>query len=94
MSENVTATAEPVPASPSLSVTPLCTEFTLVAERLLRRPDKLERLCKKDLKSLEGPKRLELMAEISERTQERGEVAAFSAKVLRKMVENWIDKDL
>ena len=94
MSENVTATAESVPASSYLLVTPLCTKLTLVAERLLRRPDRLERLYKQYLKSLEGPECLELMAEIYEPTQERGKVAACSAKVLIKIVENWTDKDL
>ena len=70
------------------------TELTLVAERLLRRPDSLERLCRKHLKSLEGPKRLELVVEMSERAQERGEVAAFSANVLKKIVQGWTDKEL
>ena len=41
----------------------------------------------KHLKTLSGPQRLELMAEVSERTQERGEVAACSASVIKTIVE-------
>ena len=94
--ETVTATpaAELVPASPSESAAPVCTEPTLVAEQLLRRPDRLERLCRKHFKSLEGPKRLELVVEMSERAQDRGEIAAFSANVLKKDVQGQIQHQL
>ena len=34
------------------------------------------------------------MAEVSERTQERGEVATGSARVLKTIVEGWTDKEL
>ena len=75
-----TLAAELVVAPPSVSaIAPLCTEMSLVAERLLRRPDTLGMLVKKHLKTLNGPQRLELVAEVSKRTQERGEVAAYSA---------------
>ena len=81
------------PSSES-AIVPLCTELSLVAERLLRRPDALEWLVKKHLKTLKGPQRLELMTEVSERTQERGEVAACSARVIKRIVEGWTDKEL
>ena len=42
------------PSSES-AIVPLHTELSLVAERLLRRPDALERLAKKHLKTLTGP---------------------------------------
>ena len=71
-----TPAADLVPASPSESaVAPLSTELTLVAEQLLRRPNALERLVKKHLKSLSGPQRLELVTEVSERTQGKGKAS-------------------
>ena len=67
MSEiNVTA-----PDSPAALNSP-STELTLVAERLLMRPDRFERLYKKHLDALDGPRRLEVMLEMSNLTQERG----------------------
>ena len=102
MSDNIptldtpaTLAADLVVAPPSESaIAPLRTELSLVAERLLRRSDTLERLIKKHLKTLNGPQRLKLVAEVSERTQERGEVAACSARVIRRIVEGWTDKEL
>ena len=79
---------------PESAIAPLHTELSLVAERLLRRPDTLERLVKKHLKTLNVPQRLELVAEVSEWTQERGEVAACSARVIRRIVQGWTDKEL
>ena len=69
------------------------TELTLVAERLLRRPNRFERLYKKHLDALDVPRRLELMLEMSNLTQERGEVAAFSASMLRRSMEGRKDED-
>ena len=90
-----TPTAVLVLTPPSESaIVPLRTELSLVADRLLRRPDTLEWLIKKHLKSLSGPQRLEWMAEVSDRTQERGEVAACSARVIKRIVEGWTDKEL
>ena len=87
--------ADLVLAPPSKSaIAPLCTELSVVADQLLRRPDALERLIKKHLMTLSGPQRLELMAEVSERTEERGEVAACSARVIKNIVEGWTDKEL
>ena len=54
---------ETAPASPAALNAPL-TELTLVEERLLRRLDRLERLYKKHLNALDGPRRLELMLEM------------------------------
>ena len=83
---------ETAPASPAPPNAP-STKLTLVAERLLRRPDRFERLYKKHLDALNGPRRLELMLEISNLTQERGEVAGFSASVRRKIIEGWKAED-
>ena len=50
-----TPVADPVLALPSESaIVPLCTELSLVGDRLLRRPDALERLVKKHLNALNG----------------------------------------
>ena len=68
------------------------TKLVLVAERLLRRPDCLEKLCK-HLYTPDGPQSLELMIEMPQLTQERGKAAAYSASVLKKIIEGWIDKD-
>ena len=46
----------------------LRTEPLVVAERFLRRPDTLERLVKKHLKTLNGPQHVELIAQVSEQT--------------------------
>ena len=90
-----TLAAELVVPPPSESaIAPLRTELSLVTERLLRRPDILGRLVKKHLKTLNGPQRLELVAEVLERTQERGGVATYSARVIRRIVEGWTDKEL
>ena len=96
MSEETTTltTSNSVPTSPSESTASPSKELTLVAGRLLRKPDRLEKLCRKQLMALEGPDRLELMIELSEQTQERGEVAASCASVLRRIAERWTDKDL
>ena len=82
MSE-INATA---PASPAALNAP-STELRLIAERLLRGPDCFERLYNKHLDALDGPRRLVLMLKMSNLTQERGEVAAFSAPVLRRIIE-------
>ena len=82
MSEN----HEAAPASPAALNAP-STELTLVAERLLRIPDHLERLYKKHLDALDRHQRLELLLEMLNLTQERGEVAAFSASLLRRTIE-------
>ena len=73
----MSATNDLVPASPaspapstSESALSVPTELTLVAERRLRRPDRLELLCKKHLKALDGPRRLDLIVELAERTQD------------------------
>ena len=79
---------EIAPASPHTCNTP-STEHTLVAGRLLRRPDHFERFDQKHLARRDGPWRLELVLEISNRSQKRGYVAAFSASVLRKIIEDW-----
>ena len=42
---------------------------------------------------LDGPRRLELMLEMSNLTKERGEVAAFLASVLRRITECWKVED-
>ena len=90
-----TPAADLVLAPPSKpAIVPLRTELSLVADWLLRRPDVLERLVKKHLKTLNGPQALELIADISERIQERGEVAARSARVIKRIVEGWTDKEL
>ena len=77
---------ETAPALPATLNAP-ATELTLVAERLPRRPDRFERLYKKHLDPLDGPRRLELMLEMSNLTQEREEVAAFSASVVSRIIE-------
>ena len=79
---------EGAPASPA-ALSPPSTELTLVAKRLLRRADRFKRLHKKHLDALDGPQRLELMLEMSNLTQERREVAAFSASVLKRIIEGW-----
>ena len=96
MSEETTTltTSNSLLTSPSESTAPPSKELTLIAGRLLRKPDRLEKLCRKHLMALEGPDRLELMIELSEQTQERGEVAASCASVLRRIAEKWTDKDL
>ena len=48
----------------------------------------------KHLKTLTGPQRLKLIVEVPERTQERGEVAACSARVIIRIVEGCTDKEL
>ena len=58
---------ETAPASPAALNAP-STKLTLVAVRLLRRPDRFERLYKTHLDALDGPRRLELMLEISNLT--------------------------
>ena len=45
---------ESAPASPAALANAPSTELTLVAERLLRRPDRFERLCKKHLDALDA----------------------------------------
>ena len=90
-----TPAADLVLAPPSESaIVPLCRELSLVADRLLRRPDALERLIKKHSKTLRGPQRLGLMAEVSERTQETGDVATCSLGVIKRIVEGWTDKEM
>ena len=90
-----TPAADLVLAPPSESaIVPLRTELSLVPDRLLRRPNALERLIKKHRKTLSRPQRLELMTEVSEMTQERGKVAACSARVIKRIVEGWTDKEL
>ena len=89
-----TATASFSPASPFPSALSLATDLSLTAERLLRRPDRLERLCKKHLKSLEGNLRADLIVELSERTLDWGESAAFSAGVIKRIVEGLTTKEL
>ena len=89
-----TATASLSPTSPSPSALILATDLSLTAERLLRRPDCLERLCKKHLKSLEGNLHADLIVELSERTLDRGESAAFSASVIKRIVEGLTTKEL
>ena len=83
---------ETAPASPAALNAPL-TEITLVTERLLRWPDRFERPYEKFLEALDGPYHLQLMLEISNLTQERGEVAAFSSSMLRRIMENWKAED-
>ena len=83
---------ETAPASPAALNAP-STELPLFAERLLMRPDRFESLYKNHLDVLDGPRRLELMLEMSNLTQERGEVAAFSASVLRRIIEGWKPED-
>ena len=68
-------------------------ELILVAERLLMGPHCFERLPKKHLDTLGGPQRLDLMLKISNLTQERREVAAFSASLLRMIIEGWKAED-
>ena len=77
---------ETAPASPAALNAP-STELTLVAERLLKRPHRFQRLYKKHLDALYGPRRIDLMLEMSNLTQGRGEVAGFSASVLRRIIE-------
>ena len=96
MSENTataatTATASLSPTPPSPSALSLSTDLSLTAERLLRRPDRLERLYKKHLKSLEGNLCADLIVELSERTLDRG---AFSAGVIKRIVEGLTTKEL
>ena len=79
---------ETAPASAAALNAPT-TELTLVAERLLRRPGRFERLYNKHLDTLDGPQRLELVLEMSNLTQEMGKLAAFSASVLRGIMEGW-----
>ena len=83
---------ETEPASPATLNAP-STELTSVAERLLRRPDRFERLYRKHLDALDGLRRRELMLEMSNLTQERGEVAPISASVLRRIIECWKAED-
>ena len=87
-------TSNSVPTSPFESTAPFSQELTLVAGRLLRKPNRLEKLCRKQLMALEGPDRLELMIELYKQTQERGEVAASCASVLRRIAETCTDKNL
>ena len=75
-----------VPASPAALNTP-STELRLVTERLLRRPDRFERLYKKHVGALDGPRSLKLKLEMSNLTQDRAEVLAFSASMLRRIIE-------
>ena len=83
---------ETAPASPGALNAP-STELTLVAKRLLTRPNRFERLYKKHLGALYGPRRLELMLDMSNLTQKRGKVIAFSASVLRMIIEGWKPED-
>ena len=83
---------ETAPASPA-GLNARSTELTLVAQRLLRWPDPFERLYKKHLDVRDGPRRLEIMLEMSNLTQKKGEVAAFSAFVLRRILEGWKAED-
>ena len=83
-----TSAADLVLSLPSESaIAPLRTALSLVAERVLMRPHIVERLIKKHLRTPNGPYHLELVAEVSQWTQERGEVAACSARVMRRIVE-------
>ena len=83
---------ETAPASPA-ALNAHSTQLTLVAERLLRRPDRFKRLDKKYLDVVDGRRRLELMLIMSNLTLERGKVAAFSASVLRRIIEGWKAED-
>ena len=56
---------------------------------MLKRPDPFEGLYKKHLDALDGPQRLEIMLKMSNLTPERRDVAAFSASVLRRIIEGW-----
>ena len=88
MSE-INKTAPTLPADPNAPLT----ELTLVAERLLRWPDRFERVYQKYLDALDGPQRPELMLNMSNLTPERGKVAAFLPSLLRKIIEGWEAED-
>ena len=64
---------ETAPALPA-ALNPPSTKLTLVAERLLMRPNHLERLYTKHLDALDEPQSLEPMLEMSILTQERGKL--------------------
>ena len=89
-----TATAGLSPTSPSPSALSLATDLSLTTERLLMRPDRLERLCKKHLKSLKGNLRADLIVELLEWTLDRGESAAFSAGIIKRIVEGLTTKEV
>ena len=83
-----------LPTSPSPSTLSLATNLSLTTERLLRRPDCLERLCKKHLKCLEGNLHTDLIVELSQWSQDWGESPAFSVGVINRIVEVLTTKEL
>src|SRR6266576_3372868 len=69
------------------------TDIIRMAERLLSKPDRLEERCREELEELDGPERWELCREAVRLTLRQGERTAYSASVLKSIIDGWTDAE-